>query len=330
MTRRQDATAAVKVRTLPGQVASHLVPRIVDGEFPDRQAPSESEICQEFGVSRSVARESLKILASLDIVQIAQGRRVTIRPLEEWDYLNPMLAEWLPEQQVRQLLRELHGMRLLLEPELAAMAADGISAGALAELRALVERMSGLENAPDEYLEADLAFHMEICRAAQNRVLDRIMFSARWLLTASRKVTNEGPKSLRGATRDHSRIFAAIEADVPDSGQVPAAAFELTGVPAPMIRLLHPHRARRVQGGHPSSHRSASRSGLDNSPIRLRIKQLRRPCSSREVDGRTATESAGMRIQRRLATKPRPAPTRQECGLAGGRGPCRRCHTAGR
>ncbi len=215
MTRRQDAAAAVKVRTLPGQVASHLVPRIAAGEFPGRQAPSESEICQEFGVSRSVARESLKILASLDIVQIAQGRRVTIRPPEEWDYLNPMLAEWLPEQQVRQLLRELHGMRLLLEPELAAMAADGISAGALDELRGLLERMSGLENTPDEYLEADLAFHMEICRAAKNRVLDRIMFSARWLLTASRKVTNEGPESLHRATRDHSRVFAAIEAGNP-------------------------------------------------------------------------------------------------------------------
>jgi DNA-binding FadR family transcriptional regulator len=215
MTRRQDATAAVKVRTLPGQVTAHLVPRIADGEFRDQQAPSESEICQEFGVSRSVARESLKILASLDIVQIAQGRRVTIRPPEEWDYLNPMLAEWLPKQQVRQLLRELHGMRLLLEPELAAMAADGISTGARAELRALVERMSGLENAPDEYLETDLAFHLEICRAAQNRVLDRIMFSARWLLTASRKVTNEGPDSLHSATHDHSRIFAAIEAGDP-------------------------------------------------------------------------------------------------------------------
>jgi DNA-binding FadR family transcriptional regulator len=215
MTRRQDVTAAVKVRTLPGQVAAHLVPRIVAGEFPDRQAPSESEICQEFGVSRSVARESLRILASLDIVQIAQGRRVTIRPPEEWDYLSAMLAEWLPEPHVQQLLRELHGMRLLLEPELAAMAADGVAAGALAELRVLLERMSGLENVPDEYLQADLAFHMEICRAAQNRVLDRIMFSARWLLTASRKVTNEGPDSLHSATRDHRRIFAAIEAGDP-------------------------------------------------------------------------------------------------------------------
>lgn len=211
MSSRQDSTVAVKVRTLPGQVASHLVPRIVDNRYPDGQAPSELQICQEFGVSRSVAREALKILASLDIVQISQGRRVSIRPPEEWDYLNPLLAEWLPEQQVRQLLRELHGMRLLLEPELAAMAAQRISAEARARIREQLERMAGLEDAPEDYLEADLAFHMEICRAADNRVLDRIMFSARWLLTASRRVTNENPGSLRNATNDHRRILTAIE-----------------------------------------------------------------------------------------------------------------------
>ncbi|HVX43319.1 MAG TPA: FCD domain-containing protein [Mycobacteriales bacterium] len=215
MSSRQEAAATVKVRTLPGQVASHLVPRIADNHYPDGQVPSELQICQEFGVSRSVAREALKILASLDIVQIAQGRRVTIRPQEEWDYLNPLLAEWLPEQQVRQLLRELHGMRLLLEPELAAMAARSIDAQARTRLHELVDRMAGLEDAPEDYLEADLAFHMEICRAADNRVLDRIMFSARWLMTASRRITNENPGSLHNATADHRRICTAIEAGQP-------------------------------------------------------------------------------------------------------------------
>src|ERR1700754_3068476 len=97
MHRRQESVDAVKVRTLPVQVAGHLTRRIVDGEIDDGRAPSELEISQEFGVSRVVARETLKILASLDIVDIAQGRRVVVRPQAEWDYLNPLLAEWLAE-----------------------------------------------------------------------------------------------------------------------------------------------------------------------------------------------------------------------------------------
>ena len=86
----------VKLRTLPTQVAGVLARRIAGGEFTDGLAPSEQQISTEFGVSRAVAREALKILRALDMVDIAQGRRVTLRPPAEWDYLSPLMIEWLP------------------------------------------------------------------------------------------------------------------------------------------------------------------------------------------------------------------------------------------
>jgi DNA-binding GntR family transcriptional regulator len=45
------------------------------------------------------------------------------------------------------------------------------------------------------------------------------MYSARWLLTASRRVTNEVPGSLRRATEAHARIFAALEARDPEAAR---------------------------------------------------------------------------------------------------------------
>jgi DNA-binding FadR family transcriptional regulator len=197
------------------QVAARLTRRIVSGEIEDGRAPSELEISSEFGVSRVVARETLKILASLDIVDVAQGRRVVVRPRAEWDYLNPLLIEWLPAEIVDELLEELHRMRVLLEPELAAMAAASITDEALARLGDEIERMSALEADPEAYLEVDHEFHMEICRAAENRILDRIMYSARWLGTASRRVTNEAPAGLRCATADHTEIYEALVARDP-------------------------------------------------------------------------------------------------------------------
>jgi DNA-binding FadR family transcriptional regulator len=219
MHRRQESVDAVKVRTLPVQVASHLTRRIVDGEIDGGRAPSELEISQEFGVSRVVARETLKILASLDIVDIAQGRRVTVRPPAEWDYLSPLLIEWLPEEHVDQLLQELLQMRVLLEPELAAMAAATVTDETLAALRDELDRMAELEDDPDRYLEVDHEFHMEICRAANNRILDRIMYSARWLGSASRRVTNEAPDALHRATQAHRAIYATLEARDPDAAR---------------------------------------------------------------------------------------------------------------
>jgi DNA-binding FadR family transcriptional regulator len=201
------------------QVAAHLTRRIVNGEIEDGRAPSELEISGEFGVSRVVARETLKILASLDIVDVAQGRRVVVRPRAEWDYLNPLLIEWLPTEIVDELLQELHQMRVLLEPELAAMAAASITDETLARLGKEIERMSALEADPEAYLEVDHEFHMEICRAADNRIVDRIMYSARWLGTASRRLTNEAPAGLRRATAQHTEIYEALVARDPSGAR---------------------------------------------------------------------------------------------------------------
>jgi DNA-binding FadR family transcriptional regulator len=197
------------------QVAAHLTRRIVSGEIEDGRAPSELDISREFGVSRVVARETLKILASLDIVEVAQGRRVVVRPPAEWDYLSPLLIEWMPAEIVGELLQELHQMRVLLEPELAAMAATSVTGETLDRLREELDRMAALESDPNAYLEVDHEFHMEICRAADNRILDRIMYSARWLGTASRRITNEAPAALRKATCDHTEIYEALVARDP-------------------------------------------------------------------------------------------------------------------
>lgn len=210
MVSRQERLGGVKVQTLPAQVASRLVDGIVSGRFGEH-APSETEICDEFQVSRAVARDALKLLASLDVVEISQGKRVMIRPREQWDYLNPSLIEWLPDDQVHSLLQELHSMRIVLEPELAAMAALSADEEALQRMHSRLERMAELQHDPERYLEADYEFHMEICRAANNRILDRIMYSARWLLTASRRVTNEAPGALGTATQHHNEIFDALQ-----------------------------------------------------------------------------------------------------------------------
>lgn len=215
----RTAGNGVRLRTLPRQVAAILARRVMEGTLEGGRAPSELDISREFGVSRVVARESLKILASLDMVEIAQGRRVVLRPPAEWDYLSPLLIEWLPPEQVHELLLELRQVRMMLEPELAAGAAAGMDGDALDRIRVQLERMPELEDDPDAYLEVDLAFHMEICRAAHNRLVNRIMHAARWLLIASRRFTNRQPRALARATEAHRAIYAALEARDADAAR---------------------------------------------------------------------------------------------------------------
>jgi GntR family galactonate operon transcriptional repressor len=203
----------VKLLTLPRQVASVLVRRIATDDLPD--GLSEQHVMQEFGVSRSVAREALRILATLDMVEIAQGRRVALRPASEWDYLSPLLIDWLPSKYLHGLLVEGQMTRLLIEPALAAMAARRMSDGDLDHLGELVEAMAATVDAPDVYLQHDLDFHTAICRAAGNRILDRFMYSSRWWQTASRRISNRTPRSLPNATEHHRAIYEALRARDP-------------------------------------------------------------------------------------------------------------------
>lgn len=209
----------VHLRTLPMQVAAVVARRIASGEFADGLLPSEQQISAEFAVSRAVAREALKVLAALDMVEISQGRRVVVRGAAEWDYLNPLLLEWLPQDQVPAILQELHDARLIIEPGLAARAARTAGADDLERIRAALEGMAATLERPDRFLEHDLQFHLEICRATRNRMLDRFMYASRWWQSASRRVTNRASTALPNALAQHRQIYEAIEAGEPDRAE---------------------------------------------------------------------------------------------------------------
>lgn len=213
----EQSRSAIEVRKLPHQVALVLGRRVAAaGPEVPASLPTEQEISSEFGVSRTVAREALGILRSLDMVSIAQGKRVAARPRREWDYLNPLILEMLDPDDVHRLLAELHDVRLLLEPEIAAWAAQRIQPEGTERLRQSVARMRELEGDPDAYLDEDLAFHMELSWAHENRVLERIVSACRWLLTASRRVTTAGG-DLAAVTRAHEQIYLAVAGRDPDA-----------------------------------------------------------------------------------------------------------------
>ncbi|WP_246674124.1 FadR/GntR family transcriptional regulator [Mesorhizobium sp. B2-1-1] len=189
-----------------------LARRIASSGVAGGQGPSEQQILQEFGVSRAVAREALKILASLDMIEIAQGRRVVLRPADEWDYLSPLLIDWLPPEQTREILAEAHATRIIIEPAITAIAAKHMTKENLERLGTLLAAMSASEDNADAYLKLDLDFHMEICRAAKNRILDRFMYSSRWWQMASRRISNQVPHALPSATEMHRAIYEALVA----------------------------------------------------------------------------------------------------------------------
>jgi DNA-binding FadR family transcriptional regulator len=221
--RRVDSVQALK---LSDQVTRVLAGRIVNGDLG--LPPTEQDICAEFGVSKTTAREVIGALASRGLVTVRHGRRMEIRPVSEWNHLDPLLLELNRDaEDVRRTLGDLHDLRMLLEPEIAARAALMATDEQLSRMRYAIERMEELEADPDAYLEIDVDFHSELAAATGNIVLSFVLDSVRELLRVSRRVTNLINK-MPDATLAHRRIYEALLAREPETARQAMRAHLLT------------------------------------------------------------------------------------------------------
>jgi len=224
--RRRPAGRAPK---LSDHVLVVLAERIVNGAIGEGSPPpTEQDICSEFGVSKTTAREVIGALAARGLVEVRHGRRMEVRPVSEWDHLDPLLLELNHDvAQVHRTLADLHDLRMLLEPEIAARAALRANEEQLDRLADALARMAELEDDPDAYLDLDVEFHSGLADASGNVVLSFVLDSVRELLRVSRRVTN-----LRGrigeATAFHRQIHAALVAREPEAARLAMRAHLLT------------------------------------------------------------------------------------------------------
>ena len=159
-------------RRLATAVVDELVDRLVSAEIPvGTSLPTEPVLCQTFGVSRTVVREAVKSLESMRLVTVQQGQGTRVRPLADWDLLNPLvLAAVIRHDAQLAILEDLVDVRTALESQMAGQAAARADAGQ----RALIsERMATLDaqvGVPATYLRADVEFHDAIMAASGNRL----------------------------------------------------------------------------------------------------------------------------------------------------------------
>lgn len=205
----RDEVVQVRPEKLSDGVARVLAVRIAAS--PQLVLPTEQEISAEFAVSKTVAREVISRLRDVNLVQVHHGRRMQRRPEAEWDYLDPMVLELQDEEGTRKLLLELHDVRMLVEPEVAARAAERRTTAGIETMRAAIAGMRSTEERPDEYLVHDVAFHQAVVAAAGNRVLTHIIDSIGSIMATSRRYTNARPGILPRATGEHEAVLDAIE-----------------------------------------------------------------------------------------------------------------------
>jgi DNA-binding FadR family transcriptional regulator len=155
-------------RTVRDTIVEELLREVVAGDLAAGERVTEEGLAEQFGRSRGMVREALKLLEQLGVVAIGHGVGSRVRPEEDWELLDPALFDALLEAgQARRLLAECVELARAAATEAAALAAERATPEALERIRAAVEALPGARDP----LRADAEVHAAIAGASSNRVL---------------------------------------------------------------------------------------------------------------------------------------------------------------
>src|SRR5947209_63490 len=158
-----------------GTLSSQIVRAVRDSLFEKALRPgdflgTEKDLAARFGVSRIVARDALRTLEALGIVEIRMGAGGGARIARG----NPRrFAEALAVQLdlTGVTVREILDAQRAIECLAAELAAEHASAEDHAKLRRLIAEAEALVDQRDAFTRASLAFHLAVAEASHNRVL---------------------------------------------------------------------------------------------------------------------------------------------------------------
>jgi DNA-binding FadR family transcriptional regulator len=211
-------------RGLHGEVVHTIGLQIMDGTLqPGDPLPPEDELTSELSVSRTVLRESVRVLAAKGLVEAKPKTGTRVRARAEWNILDPDVLSWRSEAAHDQkLYEETTEVRLAIEPLAARLAATRATDDQVA---AIAAAFAGMEAGVDDqaaYLEADLEFHTRILSSCDNELLEHLGRTLRAVLRATFGLTTTPSRSRRRALPLHRAILDGIAAGDEDAAELAA------------------------------------------------------------------------------------------------------------
>lgn len=199
-------------RGLHAEVVHQLGLRIVRG-LPDGHVfPTENGLSAEFGVSRTVLREAVKVLAAKGLIEARPKTGTRVLPRSRWNLLDPDVLLWHEEAGPGsgRFFRALMEVRRIIEPAAAALAARRASSQEVERVAACYRRMEETLGDPDPFISADLEFHAAIIGASHNELLEQMATAIGVALRGSREITIRVPRPTEFAMQFHRAVAHAI------------------------------------------------------------------------------------------------------------------------
>jgi GntR family transcriptional repressor for pyruvate dehydrogenase complex len=187
-------------------VSESILALIRSGELkPGARLPSEPQLIELTGVSRSSVREAIRSLETMGLLEIRRGKGTYVRAIETSTMADAQMLLMLAD---RRVLENLVEVRVLLEPLMAQLAAERATA---ADLEALRRHLDGMRDAHnrDAWRSSHLAFHQALAEATHNIIMSKIWGMVAIFLKDSPLVTGGTEPTMPSI---HETIYEAIAA----------------------------------------------------------------------------------------------------------------------
>jgi GntR family transcriptional repressor for pyruvate dehydrogenase complex len=194
------------------QVVEQIRQAIADGRYGhEAKLPAERELATQFGVSRGVIREAIKILNGMGLVESRQGSGIFVQndPV-------PVITRALTLSLTREphMVQQLFDIRAALESLAVASAVRHHTPADLAAMRAFVAGDQSVDAATmdlDSASDDDRAFHLAVAQAADNPYLVTLVQVVSELIQETFPITEDLRTGMTSARSTHARIVDAIE-----------------------------------------------------------------------------------------------------------------------
>lgn len=201
--------------TLTKWAADQLITMIREGGYaPKDKLPTEAELSEKLNVGRNTVREALRLLVSRNIVTIRQGSGIFLS--EKQGVADDPFGFSLVSDR-RKLIRDLIQVRVMLEPPIAALAAQNAAEEEIQELEQILQNMESLMTKREPYEKLDIEFHIKIAGCSHNGVMSNLVpVISRSIAVFAREVQNT---EYEQTLVSHRAIFEAIKHHRPVEAQ---------------------------------------------------------------------------------------------------------------
>ena len=205
-------TGVERETTLSVRATAGIEELIVGGRFkPGDRLPSERQLANQLGVSRTVVREAIRSLVARDLVEVKAGRGTVVLPPKVETVTRPLMRLLQSGHAVTDCAK-IHEIRTLLETEIAGVAACRRTNSDLEEMSRILASNSTVERDRNGFAEGDVAFHNALARATDNELFSVLLNSVVDIMLVVRQLAFDLPNTPARAHGHHVAIYEKVKA----------------------------------------------------------------------------------------------------------------------